>query len=175
MSLGAGVLTTDDVTPGVAELVGTLQVEGFFPDGQKLVTIHDPILPGREPVEGHKPGEILPAEGTIELSAGRATATLTVTNAGDRPVQVESHYHFFEVNRALEFDREASFGMRLDIPAGTAARFEPGDEKEVDLVALGGERVVHGLNGLTNGDTAGDPQEAVRRANERGFGAEARG
>jgi urease subunit gamma/beta len=166
MELGASVLTTDDVLPGVAQLVGTLQVEGFFDDGQKLVTIHDAIAPGSEPVEGVVPGEVVTAEGEIELSAGRATAQVTVTNAGDRPIQVGSHYHFFEVNRALQFEREAAFGMHLDIPAGTAVRFEPGEAKQVDLVAMGGDGEVHGLNGLTAGASR---EDALARAGERGF------
>lgn len=150
MSLGATVLTADDVLPGVPKLLGTLQVEGFFPDGQKLVTVHDPI-PGGDVDEADQPGAVVAAEGEIELSAGRETATVTVTNTGDRPVQVGSHFHFYEVNSALRFDRGRAFGMHLDIPAGTAVRFEPGDEQDVDLVALGGRREVHGLNMLTNG------------------------
>jgi urease subunit gamma/beta len=170
MELGASVLTTDDVQPGVAKLVGMLQVEGMFPDGQKLVTIHEPIRQGREPVEGPEPGEVVPAEGEIELSPGRESLRLTITNTGDRPVQVGSHFHLFEVNRALRFDRERAFGMHLDIPAGTAVRFEPGDEKEVDLVAFGGEREVQGLNLLTTGSTVnGDREAALGRARERGF------
>jgi len=170
MELGTSVLTTDDVLPGVAQLVGTLQVEGYFEDGQKLVTIHDPIAPGAEPVEGVVPGEVVTAEGEIELSAGRDTAQVTVTNGGDRPIQVGSHYHFFEVNPALLFDREAAFGMHLDIPAGTAVRFEPGEDKQVDLVALGGDGEVHGLNRLTLGPTGPAGREAaLRRAGERGF------
>jgi urease subunit gamma/beta len=170
MELGASILTTDDVQPGVATLVGMLQVEGMFPDGQKLVTIHEAIRAGREPVEGAEPGEVEPAEGEIELSPGRETVRLTVTNTGDRPVQVGSHFHFFEVNRALEFERERTFGMHLDIAAGTAVRFEPGDEKEVDLVAFGGEREVQGLNLLTTGSTAdGNRDTALERARERGF------
>jgi urease subunit gamma/beta len=139
MELGASVLTTDDVQPGVAKLVGMLQVEGMFPDGQKLVTVHEPIRAGREPVEGPEPGEVVAVEGEIELSAGRETVTVVVSNTGDRPVQVGSHFHFSEVNRALEFDRARAVGMHLDIPAGTAVRFEPGDEREVGLVAFGGE------------------------------------
>jgi len=98
-----------------------------------------------------KPGEILTRPGEIELNAGRPTATLTVANAGDRPVQVGSHYHFFETNPALEFDRKAAYGMRLDIPAGTAVRFEPGQSRAVTLVAYGGARVVHGFRGAVNG------------------------
>lgn len=97
------------------------------------------------------PGELLPAEGEIELNADRDTVTLTVANTGDRPIQIGSHFHFFEVNTALRFERDRSKGMRLDIPAGTAVRFEPGDEREVTLVALAGSRQVYGLNGLING------------------------
>jgi urease beta subunit len=90
-------------------------------------------------------------DGDIEANAGRRTVRLTVANTGDRPIQVGSHFHFFEVNRALRFDRGAAFGMRLDIPAGTAVRFEPGDEKRVTLVELAGARRVFGLNALTEG------------------------
>ncbi len=91
------------------------------------------------------------ADEPVEINAGRPTRTIAVSNTGDRAIQVGSHFHFFEVNRALRFDREAAFGMRLDIPAGTAVRFEPGDRKDVPLVAIGGARRVRGLNGLTDG------------------------
>lgn len=97
------------------------------------------------------PGELLVEPGEIELNAGRPTIQLTVANTGDRPIQVGSHFHFFEVNKALSFDRDQARGMRLDIPAGTAVRFEPGDERQVTLVALAGSREVYGLNGLVNG------------------------
>ena len=97
------------------------------------------------------PGEYLLGEGDIVANAGRRTVELTVANTGDRPIQVGSHFHFFEVNRALRFDRSLAFGMRLNVPAGTAVRFEPGDEKRVTLVALAGTRQVFGLNGLTDG------------------------
>lgn len=97
------------------------------------------------------PGELLVDEGDIELNAGRPTVTLVVANTGDRPIQIGSHFHFYEVNRALQFDREQARGMRLDIPAGTAVRFEPGDEKEVTLVMLAGSREVYGFNGLVEG------------------------
>jgi urease beta subunit len=100
-----------------------------------------------------KPGEYLlnEAAGDIQANVGRATITLLVQHTGDRPIQVGSHYHFFEVNPALTFDRQATYGMRLNIPAGTAVRFEPGEEKEVSLVALGGARIVYGHNGKVNG------------------------
>ncbi|QCS50793.1 urease subunit beta [Picosynechococcus sp. PCC 11901] len=97
------------------------------------------------------PGELRPQAGEIELNAGRETKIVTVANSGDRPIQVGSHFHFFEVNRALRFDRAATKGMRLNIPAGTAVRFEPGDEKDVELVALAGRRHVYGLNNLVDG------------------------
>ena len=97
------------------------------------------------------PGEYFLKSEPIEANRGRATARVAVTNTGDRPIQVGSHCHFFEVNRALAFDRQASYGMRLNIAAGTAVRFEPGDTKEVELVALGGTRTVYGINGLVNG------------------------
>lgn len=97
------------------------------------------------------PGEYFLLDVPIELNAGRATRRLEVTSRGDRPVQIGSHCHFFEVNRCLAFDREAAYGMRLNVPAGTAVRFEPGDTREVELVAMGGRREVFGLNGLVNG------------------------
>jgi urease subunit beta len=120
--------------------------------------------------DGIVPGEVVPAEGTVRINEGRETAEVTVANAGDRPAQVGSHFHFFEANAALEFDREAAFGMRLNIPAGTAVRFEPGDEQTVELVAIGGKRVAHGMNGLVNGSVDGDAAAAVERAERRGFG-----
>jgi urease beta subunit len=122
------------------------------------------------------PGESFPREGSVELNGGRETTIITVANTGDRPVQVGSHFHFFETNRALEFDREKAYGMRLNIPAGTSVRFEPGDEREVGLVAIGGRRLVRGLNGLTEGVLV-DPGvrgEAFRRARQRGFLEEGR-
>ena len=143
MQAGREVLTADDVLPGVAALLPEVQIEATFPDGTKLVTIHEPI-----PATGAAavtPGEIIPAEGTIELSPGRPRTTLTVVNTGDRPIQIGSHYHFAQANPALEFDRAAAHGTHLDIPAGTAVRFEPGIEREVTLVPLAGTRVVAGL------------------------------
>jgi len=117
------------------------------------------------------PGETMLGEGDIIAFHGRATVELTVANTGDRPIQVGSHCHFFEVNRALRFDREKAFGFRLQVPAGTAVRFEPGEEKLVTLVAFAGNREVYGINGLTNG-RLDDPQvraNAFSRAAERGF------
>lgn len=102
------------------------------------------------------PGEILTADGEIELNPGRSRVTLTVANAGDRPIQVGSHFHFYEVNAALEFTRDAAYGMRLDIPAGTAVRFEPGDEREVVLIPYAGLRQIYGFNGAVDGPVGGE-------------------
>jgi len=116
------------------------------------------------------PGELDPGEGVVRINDERETTTVTVGNTGDRPIQIGSHFHFFEANRALEFDRRAGFGMRLDIPAGTAVRFEPGDVREVDLVAFGGTQRVVGMNGLTDGATSDDARgDALGRAREQGF------
>jgi urease subunit beta len=117
------------------------------------------------------PGELLPRGAPVTINADRETATVTVSNTGDRPVQVGSHFHFFEANAALEFDRESAFGMRLDVPAGTAKRFEPGDEISVDLVAIGGERIVSGMNSLVDGPVDDETKAAaIERAREAGYG-----
>ncbi|TVQ17743.1 MAG: urease subunit beta [Leptolyngbya sp. DLM2.Bin15] len=120
---------------------------------------------------GSGPGEILCDPGTLHLNAGREQRQLEVANGGDRPIQVGSHYHFFEVNRALQFDRAQALGFRLDIPAGTAVRFEPGDTKSVTLVAIAGSRTIYGLNGLVNGclDDQGVREAALARAQTSGF------
>jgi urease subunit gamma/beta len=136
---------------GVAELITEVQVEATFPDGTKLVTIHNPI-PVREPIGI---GAVTPAAGGIDINVGRATRRLAVANTGDRPIQVGSHYHFYEVNPALEFDRAAARGFRLDIAAGTAVRFEPGQTRTVDLVAYDGARVVQGFRGEVMGPLDG--------------------
>ena len=117
------------------------------------------------------PGEVILGQGDIEAFRGRQTVEITVANTGDRPIQVGSHCHFFEANRALTFDRARAYGFRLQIPAGTAVRFEPGEEKRVTLVAFGGKRMAYGINGLTNG-WLDDPQikaKALAAATERGF------
>lgn len=117
------------------------------------------------------PGEVILGRGDIIAFEGRTTEEITVANTGDRPIQVGSHCHFFEVNRALRFDREKAFGFRLHIPAGTAVRFEPGEEKRVMLVAIGGTRAAYGINGLTNGrlDDPAVKEAALRRAADLGF------
>lgn len=173
ISWGSTILNGDDVMPGVPDLMPIIQVEGTFPDGTKLVTVHDPIRPGKEksPESAVTPGEIFADEGRIELNAGRRKTTIRAFNTGDRPIQVGSHYHFFETNKALEFDRSQAFGMHLDIPAGTAVRFEPGERKEVTLTEFGGTGEMLGLNSLTEGSSKSETAKAaaLKRARERGF------
>lgn len=197
MDKGKQLLGLAEVMPGVADMLHEVQVEGTFPDGTKLVTVHQPIcrergnpdlaLYGsglrRERVERpipdgacFTPGEVLCDEATIELNAGRASVEIAVTNRGDRPVQVGSHYPFFETNALLDFDRAKSFGMRLDIPAGTAVRFEPGETKTVTLVAIAGEKIVLGGNNLTDGPATPERLGAVlKRAEMAGFLSNSRG
>lgn len=148
MSYGATVLSEADVMPGIPDLIPEVQVEATFPDGTKLVTVHNPI---RAAVSSDAPGEVITLPGDIELNVGRETKTVKVSNTGDRPIQVGSHYHFYETNAALDFDREATRGFRLNIPAGTAVRFEPGQARDVELVAFDGAREVYGFNAKVMG------------------------
>ncbi len=142
------VLGENDVMPGVASMMHMVQTEATFDDGTKLVTVHNPI-----PVKQSKvtPGEYFIDEGEIELNEGKETTEIEVENIGDRPIQVGSHYHFFEVNAFLDFDREKAYGKRLNIPSGTSVRFEPGSSKKVSLVDFAGERYISGFNGLVEG------------------------
>ena len=142
MEAGAHVVRADQVMDGVAEMIHDVQVEATFPDGTKLVTVHQPV---RGASHALAPGEIIAAPGEIIMNEGRKTLTLSVSNSGDRPIQVGSHYHFFETNPALKFDRKKARGMRLDVVAGTAVRFEPGQTRDVRLVALAGKREVYGF------------------------------
>ncbi|HET9955923.1 MAG TPA: urease subunit gamma [Polyangiaceae bacterium] len=161
MTYGTQLLGADDVMEGVAELIPEVQVEATFPDGSKLVTIHHPI-PARGTLV---PGELLPHESAPEheLNAGRELRVLAVKNTGDRPVQVGSHYHFYEVNPALTFERSQARGFRLDIPAGTAVRFEPGQTRTVTLCALSGDRKVYGFRGDVMGGLDDDGPDTVKR------------
>lgn len=116
------------------------------------------------------PGEYILRSGDIECNTGRPTAAVTVVNTGDRPVQVGSHFHFFEVNRQMEFDRQKAFGMRLNIAAGTAVRFEPGEEKEVELVSFGGNQIIMGFNNLANGPVDDSRKKvAMLKVDQAGF------
>lgn len=142
------VLSEDDVMEGVASMIDTVQVEGTFDDGTKLVTVHNPIVSSNQ---GLIPGEYFIDAGDIELNSGYESMLIEVENRGDRPIQVGSHYHFFETNAGLSFEREKAYGMRLNIASGTSVRFEPGSQKEVELVAYRGARYISGFNGLVEG------------------------
>ncbi len=142
------ILKEDDVIEGVASMMYMVQVEATFDDGTKLVTVHNPITFSKK-VE--LPGEYLIDEGEIELNKNSDITTIEVINKGDRPVQIGSHYHFFEVNSALDFERSQAYGKRLDIPAGTSVRFEPGSSKKVNLIPYSGKRYMSGFNGLVEG------------------------
>ena len=148
MEAGAHVVTPDMVMDGIAEMIHDIQIEATFPDGTKLVTVHEPI---RGSASKDIPGAVMAGAGDVLMNEGRTTLTLKVANTGDRPIQVGSHYHFFETNAALDFDRAKARGMRLDIPAGTAVRFEPGQAREVQLVELAGDREVYGFRGAIMG------------------------
>jgi len=188
MDRGKQLLGFDDVMPGVSGMLPEVQVEGTFPDGTKLITVHQPIsrqtgdpelalygsgLTRRngtidvDNLSAEIPGEVICEEGEIELNAGRETILLTVLNHGDRPVQVGSHYPFFETNPALLFDRARAYGMRLNIAAGTAVRFEPGESKQVELVKIGGSATVRGGNALT--ESTGSPEAALQKAVKQNF------
>lgn len=153
LSLASSVLTAEDVLPGVPEMLDVLHIEALFDEGTLMVSVHWPL--GTPTTTS---GEAQPE---IALNEQRDHIELRVTNSLDRAVQVTSHYHFFEVTRGLHFDRSQAYGRRLDIPAGTSVRFEPGDTTTVRLIPIGGRRVVHGHAGLTNG-ALDDPQTRDR-------------
>lgn len=167
MSEGRKILSADDVMDGIAEMISEIQFEATFPDGTKLVTVHEPIISG----SGIIPGEIISDEGEIIINEGKESIEIIVENTADRPIQIGSHFHFFEVNKALKFDRKSAFGMRLDIPSGTAVRFEPGESKKVSLVKIGGKRIGYGLNNLTEGEMNKKEiqQQAIEKAEKLGF------
>ena len=214
MNVGRQLLGRNQVMSGVPEMIYDVQVEGTFPDGSKLVTVHHPIasengnltlalhgsflpvpdvsvfgappLPalsparsggegGRRPGEGDSfvPGACEIKDGEIELNVGRATTEIPVTNLGDRPIQVGSHYHFIETNASLQFDRGAAYGKRLDIPAGTAVRFEPGETKTVKLVEIAGKKIIRGGNNLASGKvSATGKKAALKRVKAKRFAHE---
>ena len=191
MTLGQRLLGRRQVMSGVPELVTEVQVEGTFADGTKLVTVHHPIAAEHGdlalalhgsflPVPDHsrfpalpeeaEPGAITVAAGEITINAGRATTSLVVTNLADRPIQVGSHYHFIETNPYLRFDRAKAYGKRLDIIAGTAVRFEPGETKSVQLVDIAGARVIRGGNNLADGPVSDAGLKlAMERVQLQGF------
>jgi len=191
MALGQKLIGRRQVMPGVPEMVAEVQVEGTFPDGTKLVTVHHPIaaehgdlslalygsfLPvpsvDRFPAlpEEPEPGAVTVASGEITINANRPTLSLSVTNLADRPIQVGSHYHFIETNPYLRFDRAKAYGKRLDIIAGTAVRFEPGETKTVQLVDIAGAKVIRGGNNLADGPVSDAGLKiAMERVLKQGF------
>ena len=195
MDTGRRLLGRRQVMPGVPELVSEVQVEGTFPDGTKLVTVHHPIasrdgdlalalygsfLPVPDlsvfgevtaaAAEEERPGEVFPAPGEIVLNEGRQAVSLKVTNLADRPIQVGSHYHLVEANPYLRFDRGRAYGKRLDVPAGMAVRFEPGETRTVQVVDIAGGRVIRGGNALATGPVSEEGRRrALEAAKARGF------
>lgn len=168
VDMACHLLTSDDVAPGVPAMIPWLSLEGAFAEGTKVLVIFQPITPA----PGHiTPGEVIPGDGDIALNVGRNVVELKVRNTGDRDIQVRSHAHFFEVNRALLFDRPRAFGFHLDTPSGVGARFEPGVAKVVRLVPFGGARRLSGFGGLTNGvlDDPGVRAAALDLARARGY------
>jgi urease subunit gamma/beta len=143
------VLGEDDVMDGIASMMHMVQIEATFDDGTKLVTVHNPITTSKK--AKIEPGEYFVNEGEISLNENKELTTIEVENKGDRPVQIGSHYHFFEVNKELAFDRAQAYGKRLDVPAGTSVRFEPGSIKEINLIEFSGKRYMSGFNGLVEG------------------------
>jgi urease len=192
MQVGKTLLGRNQVQPGVASLISTVQVEATFPDGTKLLTVHAPISSQsgdlNAALEGSflpvpdaslfqeeadtTPGKVTPQGESITINEGRSLLEVTVTNTGDRPIQVGSHYAFIETNKALSFDRRAAIGMRLNVPSGASVRFEPGERKTITLVDIGGKRRVVSGNLLTNGaDTTNETsrEEIMERVISQGF------
>ena len=165
---GASVLTEADVLPGVPDIVGEVKVEAVFNDGTRMVVVRNPFGEGAGLGAG-APGAVIAAP--RESAEPPGLISLTVTNTSDVPVSITSHFHFFEVNSRLSFDRSAAYGMRLAIPAGAAKRFEPGEPTEAPLVPVGGARVAIGFAGLVDGplDAPGAKQAALARAVAQGY------
>lgn len=196
MALGATMLGRRHVQPSVLSTLHEIQVEGTFPTGTYLVTVHNPVssndgdlsralygsflpvpsqdlfpLPAAEAYDvSRQPGAVIPVKGMVELNKGRKRVRVRVTSKGDRPIQVGSHYHFIEVNPQLEFDRVRAYGYRLDVAAGTSVRFEPGDTKTVTLVEIAGNRIIRGGNNLAGGVvSASRGDEILARLQQAGF------
>ncbi|WP_375450357.1 urease subunit beta [uncultured Devosia sp.] len=170
--MASRLLSTDDVEPGVAEMITMLYIECLFAEGTKVMALFEPIQRGLEPLlDAVVPGEIISPPDDIEMFADLPVVTLDVINTGDRDIQVRSHTHFFETNRALRFDRSAAYGMKIDRPSGTGIRFEPGVVKSVRLVPIDGHRVIRGAAGLVMGslDAPGMREQALERARARSY------
>ncbi|MEI6622113.1 MAG: urease subunit gamma [Actinomycetes bacterium] len=171
IAAGRSVLTVDDVLPGVPAIVGSVCVEALFDDGTRLIVIPDPFQAGAIENLPDQPGAILVAQGLSNGPDPSPSVRINVTNTAQVPISVTSHFHFFEVNPRLHFDRAAAYGHHLAIPAGSAVRFDPDTQTAVELTPIGGERVVIGFSGLVDGalDAAGAKQEALRKARATGF------
>lgn len=170
--MASRLLTTDDVEPGVAQMITMLYIECLFAEGTKVMALFEPIGPGALPLlDDIVPGEIISPPDDIEMFADLPVTTIEVVNTGDRDIQVRSHTHFFETNRALKFDRAAAWGMKIDRPAGTGIRFEPGVPKSVALVPIEGARLIRGAAGLVMGplDAPDAKQQSLERARARGY------
>lgn len=165
---GANVLSVDDVLPGVPDIVREVKVEAVFDDGTRLVVVRNPFGEGGS-MGAEAPGAVIAAPRSA--TAPRGLVQITATNTSEVPISITSHFHFFEVNPRLSFDRAAAYGMRLAIPAGSALRFEPGVPTDVPLVPIGGARVAIGFAGLVDGplDAAGAREAALARAAEQGY------
>jgi len=168
VSFGANILGPQEVQDGVCHMLRSVSVEVSMKEGTKLVTVFDPI---ESPDAKKIPGELFLASGDIEINVARKKIQLTILNTGDRTIQVRSHAHFFEVNKALQFDRKAAFGMRLNRPSGSGERFDPGVEKIVSLVSVGGQKRIHGFAGMTEGSVDNDQvkKDAFNKAKVQGF------
>lgn len=166
------LLTAADVEPGVSEMIRMLYIECLFTEGTKVIALFEPIAPAAEKrADDIVPGEIISPPGNIEMFADLPVVKIDVVNSGDRDIQVRSHTHFFETNRALKFDRAVAWGMKLDRPAGTGVRFEPGVVKSVRLVPIAGDRLIRGQAGLVNGflDAPDAREKALELARTRGY------
>ncbi len=170
IAAGRAVLGPDDVLPGVADVVDVVTVEAVFDDGSRLIVVPDPVGGGRPAALG-APGRVLLDDEDEEMPVAAAKVSVAVTNTADVPISVTSHFHFFEVNPRLRFDREAAYGMHLAVPAGAAVRFDPGATVEVELAPIGGRRVVVGYAGLVDGplDAPGAKAAALAKAAATGF------
>jgi len=167
------VLNRDDVMEGVPEIIGSIEIDALFPSGTTLVVVEHPFGPSPARNDRSVPGQVIPGAGSVSINAGRTPLGIVVENLSSAPIEVTSHFHFSEANRSLSFDRRAALGMRLDIPAGTAVRWEPQERKEVSLIPLGGRREVWGFGGLIDGPLDEiDVDETVIDAVRRGYAHE---
>jgi len=165
IDLATGLLRAEQCEPGVPDMVGMICLDAPFPDGTKLVTLIDPVAPAADDI---RPGEIIVGDEPVELFPGAPRVTLTVVNRGDRDIQVRSQAHFFETNPALDFDRRAAWGHKLDIVSGGGVRFEPGIPVQVSLVPMAGKRVAQGFSGVVNGPLDADGALAAALAAQNG-------